>query len=101
MTEVIYTERLIIRPMLLSYYDNWIGSQNNRFPSQYKHDDGFKDISTHNFEWFKEYIEECSFLASEDKIRVFGIFDKESSTYLGLIDVITLSRANVDWAEIG
>ncbi len=46
----------MIRPVLKEDYISWYEGFNNRLPSQYKYDDGYRYMSFSTKEWFTEWI---------------------------------------------
>lgn len=95
------TERLIIRPLQKDDYINWLNEFENRFPSQYRHDQGKVDMTECTRDWFHHLVDRHQELACTDAVYVFGVFRKEDGTHLGTIDIATLARANFQWASFG
>ncbi|MCI0765440.1 GNAT family N-acetyltransferase [Bacillus sp. TL12] len=95
------TERLIIRPFQKGDYASWYEGFNNRFPSQYKYDDGYRDMSSLAKEWFTEWIQGFHESAKRDEMYVLGIFRKDDGANIGKIELIKILRMDYQWAMMG
>ncbi|WP_077622840.1 GNAT family N-acetyltransferase [Sediminibacillus massiliensis] len=95
------TNRLIIRPLQKSDYMNWLEQFKSRKPSQHNYDKGNIDMSECTEEWFDNLVEQHQSLAEDDTAYVFGVFDKEQGTHLGMIDFSTFERGEFQWGRIG
>ena len=95
------TDRLIIRPLKVEDYKNWLSEFNNRLPSQHIYDEGRMDMSECTQEWFINLVKNHQELAWEDKAHVFGVFRKNDGTHLGMIDFSTLARSGFQWGRLG
>ncbi|MFK3961093.1 GNAT family N-acetyltransferase [Guptibacillus hwajinpoensis] len=93
--------RLVIRPLKLEDYQNWLSEFNARFSQQHAYDPGNLDMSECTEEWFKDLVNKHQDLAISDMAHVFGVFHKEDGTHLGMVDFSTLARMNFQWARIG
>ncbi|WP_407644102.1 GNAT family N-acetyltransferase [Filobacillus milosensis] len=95
------TERLIIRPLKKSDYENWLNEFKNRYPSKHRHDQGKVDMSVCTREWFYNLVEKHQDLALTDTAHVFGVFRKRDGTHLGMVDFSTIERDDFQWGRIG
>lgn len=95
------TERLMIRPLKIDDYKNWLNAFESRFPSQYRHDRGKIDMSECTEEWFTSLVAKHHELALNDIAHVFGVFRKEDNKHLGMIDFSTLARSEFQWGRLG
>ncbi|PFG15355.1 GNAT family N-acetyltransferase [Bacillus sp. es.036] len=93
--------RLVIRPLKMEDYQNWLREFNARRPSQHAFDPGKMDMSECTEEWFKDLVYKHQNLAISDTAHVFGVFHKADGTHIGMVDFSTLARMNFQWARIG
>ncbi len=100
-THLVETNRLVIRPLRKTDYDNWLYELNNRLPSQHKHDKGRINMSDCNEYWFAHLVRTHQELAITDQAYIFGIFRKQDGVHLGMIDFSTLARDNLQWGRVG
>lgn len=98
----IETERLIIRPFQKEDYINWYTQFDNRYPSQYKYDDGRPvNMSLSTEEWFINWINGFNELSENDDMYNFGIFRKEDEVNVGKIELHKILRMDYQWAMMG
>lgn len=95
------TERLIIRPLKYTDYENWLNEFENRYQSQHRHDQGKMDMRECTAEWFNNLVDKHQELANTDIAHVFGVFRKVDGTHLGMVDFSTLARNEFQWGRIG
>ncbi|MGF3104701.1 GNAT family N-acetyltransferase [Rossellomorea sp. DUT-2] len=95
------TERLIIRPLKVADYPNWLKEFESRSASSSRHDLGKMDMSECTEEWFVQLVTKHQELASNDIAHVFGVFRKEDHNHVGMVDFSTLSRNEFQWGRIG
>ncbi|SDJ84790.1 GNAT family N-acetyltransferase [Sediminibacillus albus] len=95
------TERLVIRPLIESDFQNWFAQFSARMPSQHRYDRGKIDMSDCSPEWFSGLVEKHQALAQEDKAYIFGVFHKHNGTHLGMIDFSTYERSVFQWGRLG
>ncbi|MCR6109700.1 GNAT family N-acetyltransferase [Bacillus sp. A301a_S52] len=95
------TERLVIRPLQKADYENWLNEFENRYPSQYRHDQGKIDMSECTQEWFHNLVDKHQELALTDTAYIFGVFQKTDGTHLGMVDFSILAREDFQWGRIG
>ncbi len=100
-SDMIETERLVIRPLNNEDYTTWYTQFENRLPSQHRYDEGKLDMGVCTKKWFQQLVDNHRSLALEDKIYVFGIFRKADNAHLGAIDFSTLLRDDFQWARVG
>ncbi|WEV45086.1 GNAT family N-acetyltransferase [Streptococcaceae bacterium ESL0687] len=97
----IFTNRLVIRPLKTTDYEEWFTGYSKRQKSQNIFDEGLLDMSICNQEWFNNLVKKHDKLRENDNIYIFAIFDQKSGQHIGMIDIATLARGNMDWGEIG
>jgi [ribosomal protein S5]-alanine N-acetyltransferase len=95
------TERLIIRPLKVADYPNWLKEFESRSASSSRHDLGKMDMSECTEEWFVQLVRKHQELASNDVAHVFGVFRKADHKHVGMVDFSTLSRNDFQWGRIG
>lgn len=95
------TDRLVIRPLNNSDYENWLLAFENRYPSQNRHDIGKIDMSECTREWFYNLVEKHQSLALTDTAYIFSVFRKEDGAQIGMIDFSTLAREDFQWGRLG
>ncbi|WP_411334555.1 GNAT family N-acetyltransferase [Metabacillus indicus] len=95
------TERLIIRPLQRSDYENWLNEFEARHPSQNRHDSGKFDMSECTREWFDQLVDKYQKLALSDTAHVFDVFRKTDGRHIGTVDFSTLARDDFQWGRIG
>ncbi|WP_027964034.1 GNAT family N-acetyltransferase [Halalkalibacillus halophilus] len=95
------TERLVIRPLKNTDYENWYKEFSNRYPSKHRHDQGKMDMSECTKDWFEGLVHKHRKLAHADTAYVFGVFRKEDGTHLGMVDFSTLEREDFQWGRLG
>ena len=95
------TERLIIRPLQIGDYENWLQAFENRYPSRHRHDKGKMDMSECSVEWFRNLVDHHQRLALEDAAYIFGVFRKEDGMHVGMVDFSTLARDEFQWGRVG
>lgn len=95
------TERLVIRPLKKSDYENWLNEFESRYPSQHRYDKGKVDMNECTRDWFDNLVDIHQELAMTDTAHVFAVFRKEDGTHLGMVDFSTLARDDFQWARIG
>jgi [ribosomal protein S5]-alanine N-acetyltransferase len=97
----IQTKRLIIRPLEIEDYQVWIDGYSQRKPKTYKYDGlptnpkDFPKLS------FKKLVSKHRKIAKEDKVYVFGVFLKTTGQHIGSLDLATIQRYNMNWANLG
>ena len=95
------SKRLVIRPLRLTDFRTWVaahdweGIRTNRF------DGRLPRQAELTREIFREALSKWRSLAREDKVRVWGVFDKTSAELVGRIDVSTIQRRKYAMANIG
>ncbi|BCU51551.1 acetyltransferase [Staphylococcus auricularis] len=92
--------RLEIRPIAYSDYESWLEGFLNRSPSKHPYDQGLIDMSECTQEWFEALVDKHQALMKEDDMYIFAIFD-QLGNHLGMLDIVTIQRANFNWGEIG
>ena len=98
---VVRSKRLELRPYKIQDYQAWIDAYTKRKPKQHKYDGGPHDPKETPKKWFRKLIAKHSRLAKNDKVYVFGIFDRVSRRHLGTIDIATICRDWYQWANLG
>nr|WP_263314251.1 GNAT family protein [Mammaliicoccus sp. Marseille-Q6498] len=94
------TDRLVIRPLEYEDHTDWLTGFNNRYPAQYRHDNGKIDMSDCDAAWFKDLVNKQQELIKNDDTYIFGIFLKNGD-HVGMADIKVLSRSDFQWGECG
>ena len=95
------TKRLIIRPLEFSDYKNWIDGHSQRKPKTYKYDGTPTNAKDFPKSRFRKLVAKHRKIAKEDKVYFFGIFLKETGQHIGSLDLATIQRYNMNWANLG
>lgn len=97
----IETKRLIIRPLELADYKKWIDGYSERKPKTYKYDSGPTNPKDFPKSRFTKLVRKHRKIAKEDKVYVFGVFLKSTGQHVGSLDLATIQRYNMNWANLG
>lgn len=62
---------------------------------------GKMDMTDCTEKWFSQLVDKHQRLAQQDDQYIFGVFEKETSRHLGMVNVGILSRDAFQWADIG
>lgn len=95
------TKRLIIRPLQLADYENWMQSHTNVRPAQNEWDESSWADSELTLKKFKELLKKQLHLHALDKEYSFGIFSKDDGVLLGYVRLMDISRGLFQNAYIG
>ena len=97
----ITTERLTLRPLQESDYEQWYVGFSSRLPQQNQHDPGQEDLSHCDRAWFSGLCDRNQQAAFADQLYTFGVFSRKTDQHLGNIDFTTFRRADNQWAVLG
>lgn len=97
----IKTERLILRPLQVSDYEQWYVGFSGRLPKQHKYDPGQESLEGCDYTWFSKLCQRHQKLAIDAQIYIFGIFSQTTNQHIGNIDLSTIRRDNNQWAVLG
>jgi [ribosomal protein S5]-alanine N-acetyltransferase len=97
----INTKRLIIRPLEFSDYEAWLKAYTGRSPKKYKYDGGPHNPKETPKNWFIKLVKKHRKIANEDRVYVFGVFHKKTKEHIGSLDLATIQRYNMNWANLG
>lgn len=97
----IQTKRLVIRPLEFSDYAAWLKAYSGRYPRKYKYDGGPHDPKETPKKWFIKLVNKHRKIAKEDKFYVFGVFHRKTKEHIGSLDLATIQRYNMNWANLG
>lgn len=97
----IQTKRLVIRPLEFKDYQVWIDGYSQRKSKTYKYDGSPTNPKDFPKSRFKKLVNKHRKIASEDKVYVFGIFLKLTGQHIGSLDLATIQRYNMNWANLG
>jgi [ribosomal protein S5]-alanine N-acetyltransferase len=100
-TLTVNTDRLILRPQQLGDYEHWYAGFSGRSPSQRQYDDGFVNLDHCDRQWFTDLCQRHQREALADQVFVLGVFSRQTGQHLGNIDLLTIRRANYQWAVLG
>ena len=95
------TKRLILRPYVSTDYTVWSKGYSERKPQSHAFDDGPYEKKWISKKYFLQTLKAFSQQAEKDELYVFGIFHKKTGQILGHIDLATIVRKNVHWANLG
>ncbi|MBT4793263.1 MAG: GNAT family N-acetyltransferase [Halobacteriovoraceae bacterium] len=95
------TERLILRPVEISDYSLWRESSLERLPKQNEFDKGPPAEKTLTKQFLKKWISGNKKARQKDLLYTFGIFDKKSKKYMGLVNFCVISRLSYQFANMG
>ncbi|WP_433750349.1 GNAT family N-acetyltransferase [Falsibacillus pallidus] len=95
------TQRLIIRPFKKEDYEEWRKGFDKRKPSQYKYDDGFREMPHATKDWFEKWIAGFKESAERDEMYHLGIFRKEDGANVGKVEFVRILRMDYHWAMMG
>lgn len=95
------TERLVLRPLQETDYEEWLAGFYDKLPKQNKYDDEKTDMSEWTQEKFNQVVRSHQDLAMKDKIYVFSIFRKSDYKNIGYVDISTIMREEFQWGAIG
>lgn len=95
------TKRLIIRPLEVSDYEIWLKAYTGRCKKKHKYDGGPHDPKETPRSWFVKLVKKHRKNSAEDKVYVFGIFNHKTNEHIGSLDIATIQRHNMNWANIG
>jgi len=95
------TRRLILRPLVLSDYKNWVEAWTNHLPKQNKWDYGPKTKKECSKAIFKKYLKRLENFAKKDDCYVYSIIEKKSGLIIGHIDFDIFVRGSHQFANFG
>lgn len=95
------TKRLVIRPLESADYQVWIDGYSNRRSRTYKYDGPPVDSKDFPKSRFTKLVKKHWKMAKEDRVYVFGIFLKSTGQHIGSLDLATIQRYNMNWANLG
>lgn len=98
---ILKTQRLILRPYLISDFDTWAKVRRERLPKQTDFDRGPPDESTITKKWLADWIKKSKRAQDLDLIYSFGIFDKKSGENYGMVTYGVISRMRYQFANLG
>ncbi|MEM1238275.1 MAG: GNAT family protein [Cyanobacteria bacterium P01_H01_bin.26] len=100
-TQVIETDRLILRPQKSSDYEVWYAGFSGRLPQQSKYDEGWISLKGCDPAWFSKLCAHHQEQALSDYAYIFGVFSKQTAQHLGFVDLSTIYREEKQWANLG
>lgn len=95
------TKRLVIRPLVDGDYEQLQKSYAERAPKKSKYDNGPVDPKETPRAWFKKLIKIYKKRAADDQIYIFGVFDRKTGQHIGSVDIATIVRHTLNWANLG
>lgn len=98
---VVRTRRLEIRPYRLGDYGTWLKAGIGRKKKQNKYDYGPRPARYSNKAHFRKLCARHNRIARKDQCYPFGIFDRKTGAFLGVVDVSTITRDWYQWASVG
>ena len=93
------TDRLNIREFSNKDFDLWKEGYANRLPPQNEFDVG--TVEDLNKRYYNAFVTALTSYSSEDKIYCFGVFDAQTSKFIGVLEIIVLLRNDINWGSIG
>lgn len=95
------TPRLIIRPLALEDYENWVQTYSSLHPAQNEWDEGPWDDSELTLKKFKETLKLQRERRLQDINYQFGIFRKDDGVLVGQVSLMDISRGIFQNAYLG
>lgn len=95
------TLRLELRPYQESDYLTWFDAYVNRQPKRNAWDNGPLDPLKCTLGVFKKLVQRHEELAKEDKVYIYAIFERQTGTLVGIIDIGTIYRENYQSCNLG
>lgn len=95
------TRRLTIRNLKKTDYAQWFKAYDERMPSQNQHDLGRPDMKLCTKAEFLKKCRNQLEIAKADKVYIFSIFLKKTGEHLGAVDIATIQRDSMQWANLG
>ena len=81
-TQVVETDRLILRPQKSSDYEVWYAGFSGRLPQQSKYDEGKVSLKGCDPAWFSQLCAHHQEQALSDYAYIFGVFSKQTAQHL-------------------
>ncbi len=95
------TDRLLVRPLLLEDYPNFLTGFQESLPSQNRFDDGLFDIGFLTIKWYEELLARRKREAEADYSYMFNIFRKADGASIGSCNITPHLREDFQYARIG
>lgn len=95
------TERIIVRPVLITDFDVFVSGYKNCGPSRNRFDEGCFDTGFMTLEWYQKLLERRENEADSDFSYMLNIFLKDNCTSIGYCDITTHQRGDFQYARIG
>jgi len=95
------TKRLILRPLSLTDFEAWAKTCRERLPQQNKFDKGPPPEEMLSKRHYLKWLKRTDKSAKLDLLYIFGIFDKKTSSYIGLVNFVVVSRLKYQFANLG
>lgn len=95
------TKRLIIRPLEIHDYENWVQSYSSMRPPQNEWDETNWVDSELTLKKFKEHLKKNQLWRAQDHFYEFGIFRKDDGVFLGVVTLMDVSRQIFQNAYLG
>jgi [ribosomal protein S5]-alanine N-acetyltransferase len=98
---MIKTKRLVLRPYRMDDFEKWRDAYLGRLPSQNEFDEGRADERNFTRERFRDKVLFQQKARVQDKLHVFGVFDRKEKVVYGFIDIFILARLGFQYANLG
>jgi ribosomal-protein-alanine N-acetyltransferase len=98
---LIKTKRLILRPLDLIDYHNWVQSYSIMHNPLNEWDETNWVSSELTFKKFKDHLKKQKKLREQDRSYEFGIFRKEDGLFIGTVNLMDISRQIFQNAYLG
>lgn len=93
------SERLVFRPFAPSDFEVWTQGYANRKQAQNEFDVG--QVPPQSKKYFYDFVSLIAILAREDKMYIFGAFDKTDGKFIGVLELLVFLRSDFEWGSIG
>jgi RimJ/RimL family protein N-acetyltransferase len=95
------TQRLVLRPYRMSDYKTWFDAYANRLPKRSKYDRDPMPARKCGRKAFAQIVKRHQKMAREDRVYVYPVFEKNTGTLIGVVDIFVMIRDHYQMANLG
>ncbi|HEX7673234.1 MAG TPA: GNAT family N-acetyltransferase [Bdellovibrio sp.] len=95
------TKRLILRPLEIHDYENWVQAHSSMRPPQNEWDETNWITSELTQKKFKDHLKKHAQWRAQDHFYEFGVFRKDDGVLIGLVTLMDISRQIFQNAYLG